>query len=172
MEKYHQKGIFRVTQLSDVFSPNRRRRKSRKSASRFNIELQALALRTRKIYVHELPSIPQHHTELFLDIEGVPDCAMSYLVRPGRFHLRALRSVLLVGGFTGRGEEDFQYLDEHLGAYLRRQKARLGAPISRHRHRTQAGSSGLYDAEARDGLCLVPVRNITKNGIEVGLYKT
>ena len=48
--------------------------------------------------------------------------------RPGRFHLRALRSVLLVGGFTGRGEEDFQYLDEHLGAYLRRQKARLGAP--------------------------------------------
>ena len=80
MEKYHKKGIFTVTQLSYVFSPKRRRRKSRKSASRFNIELQALALRTRKIYVHELPSIPEYHTELFLDIEGVPDCAMSYLV--------------------------------------------------------------------------------------------
>jgi hypothetical protein len=39
-----------------------------------------MALRTGKIYVHEPPSVLEHPTELFLDLEGVPDQAMHYLI--------------------------------------------------------------------------------------------
>ena len=80
MEKYHKKGIFTVNQLSYLFKPRRQRRKGRRTTSGFNVELQAMALRTGKIYVHEPPSIPEHPTELFLDMEGVPDNAIHYLI--------------------------------------------------------------------------------------------
>ena len=80
MRKYHKKGIFTVNQLSYLFKPRRQRRKRTHVPSRFNLELQALALRTRKIYIHQPPSIPEYPTELFLDIEGVPDHGTYYLI--------------------------------------------------------------------------------------------
>lgn len=80
MQKYHKKGIFSVNQLSYLFKPRRQRRKRQHKPSGFNLELQVLALRTGKIYVHQPPSIPQHPTELFLDIEGVPDHGTHYLI--------------------------------------------------------------------------------------------
>jgi predicted RecB family nuclease len=80
MQKYQGKGIFTVNQLSYLFRPRRQRRRGRRAASGFNVELQALALRTGKIYVNEPPSIPEHRTELFLDMEGVPDQGMHYLI--------------------------------------------------------------------------------------------
>ena len=46
----------------------------------FNVELQALALRTGKIYLDEPPSVADHPVELFLDIEGVPDENYDYLI--------------------------------------------------------------------------------------------
>ena len=73
MRKYHKKGIFTITQLSYLFKPRRQRKKRKDRPAGFNLELQALALRTGKIYLHQSPSIPQHSTELFLDLEGVPD---------------------------------------------------------------------------------------------------
>ena len=48
-KKYQKKGIFTVEQLSYVFRP--RRRKKGKSMLRFSPELQALAIRTNKIYI-------------------------------------------------------------------------------------------------------------------------
>jgi hypothetical protein len=42
--------------------------------------LQALALRTGKIYLHEPPFVPEHSTEIFLDMEGVPDHGSHYLI--------------------------------------------------------------------------------------------
>ena len=80
MRKYHKKGIFTINQLSYLFKPRRQRRKRAHVPSRFNLELQALALRTGKIYIHQPPSIPVHLTELFLDIEGVPDQGTYYLI--------------------------------------------------------------------------------------------
>ena len=80
MRKYHKKGIFTVNQLSYLFKPRRQRRKRAPVPSGFNLALQALALRTGKIYVHQPPSIPIHPTELFLDIEGVPDNGTHYLI--------------------------------------------------------------------------------------------
>jgi hypothetical protein len=80
MLKYHKKGIFTVNQLSYLFKPRRRKRKRTIVPLGFNLELQALALRTNKIYVHQPPLIPIHPTEIFLDIEGVPDRGTDYLI--------------------------------------------------------------------------------------------
>lgn len=80
MRKYHKRGIFTITQLSYLFKPRRHRKKRKDRPAGFNLELQALALRTGKIYLHQSPTIPQHSAELFLDIEGVPDHGSHYLI--------------------------------------------------------------------------------------------
>ena len=80
MRKYHQRGIFTVTQLSFLFRPRRQRKKRRNRPTGFKLELQALALRTGKIYIHEPPSVPEHPAEIFLDLEGVPDQGTHYLI--------------------------------------------------------------------------------------------
>jgi len=80
IQKYEKKGIFTVKQLSYLFRP----RKSRKGAKSPRVihkpELQALAIRTGKIYLHELPELSREPVELFLDIEGVPDQQFYYLI--------------------------------------------------------------------------------------------
>ena len=79
--KYQKKGIFTLTQLSYVFRPRRRRKGSAgKPATPFNVELQALAIRSKKIYLHERPSLVRQPVELFLDIEGIPDQGFDYLI--------------------------------------------------------------------------------------------
>lgn len=77
--KYNKKGIFTIQQLSYLYKP-RRRKKRTKQLVAHNLELQALALRTDKIYVQQLPELPRQPTELFLDIEGNPDQEIYYLV--------------------------------------------------------------------------------------------
>ena len=47
---------------------------------RYRPELQALAIRTEKIYIQELPKISKNEVELFLDIEGIPDQDFYYLI--------------------------------------------------------------------------------------------
>jgi predicted RecB family nuclease len=64
MQRYHKKGIFTVHQLSYLFKPRRQRSKRARSPSGFNLELQALALRTAKTYVHQPPLMPVHPTEI------------------------------------------------------------------------------------------------------------
>lgn len=79
--KYQKKGIFTLTQLSYVYRPRRRPKKSLgKAPTPFNVELQALAIRTKKIYLHERPSLSPQPVELFLDIEGIPDQDFNYLI--------------------------------------------------------------------------------------------
>jgi predicted RecB family nuclease len=80
MERYHGKGIFTVTQLSFLFKPRRRKRRNLQRPLNFNVELQALAIRTGKIYIQRLPEIEKTDTALFLDIEGIPDRKFSYLI--------------------------------------------------------------------------------------------
>jgi len=80
IRKYHKKGIYTVTQLSYVFKPRRRRKHRSKSPISFKVELQALAFRTGKIYIQELPTIHRHEVELFLDLEGTPDQDFYYLI--------------------------------------------------------------------------------------------
>ncbi len=79
--KYQKKGIFTLTQLSYVYRPRRRPKKSLgKIPTPFNVELQALAIREKKIYLHERPTLVQQAVELFLDIEGIPDEDFNYLI--------------------------------------------------------------------------------------------
>jgi predicted RecB family nuclease len=78
MRKYRDKGIFTVRQLSYIYKPRRRRKKT-KGQVRHSLELQALAIRTGKVHVEHLPELPRAPVELFLDMEGVPDRDYHYL---------------------------------------------------------------------------------------------
>ena len=80
IRRYHDKGIFTVKQLSFLFKPRRRRRRRAAHPPHFDLEIQALAIRTGKIYIQTVPEIQKSDIELFLDIEGVPDRQFSYLV--------------------------------------------------------------------------------------------
>jgi predicted RecB family nuclease len=79
-QRYHDRGIFTVQQLSYLYKPRRRGKRTPKAPIQHSPELQALALRTGKIYLHELPDLPRQRTELFLDLEGVPDQRWYYLL--------------------------------------------------------------------------------------------
>ncbi|MFI5387199.1 MAG: IS66 family transposase [Fimbriimonadales bacterium] len=78
MQKYHDKGIFTVRQLSHIYKPRRSRKKAKRQV-RHSLELQALAMRTGKVHVEHLPELPRSLVALFLDIEGVPDRDFHYL---------------------------------------------------------------------------------------------
>jgi len=80
IRRYQKKGIFTVTQLSYLYKPRRRRKKAANTPPSFNVELQALAIRTNKIYLHEIPTISKQPIELFLDVEGIPDQGFDYLI--------------------------------------------------------------------------------------------
>ncbi len=80
IQKYHKKGIFTITQLSYLFKPRRRNKRSKKTPIKHRFELQALALRTGKIYLQDIPIIVRQEVEIFLDIEGIPDQKFYYLI--------------------------------------------------------------------------------------------
>ena len=80
VRRYHDKGIFTVKQLSFLFKPRRRRRRRVTQPPHFDLEIQALAIRTGKIYIQTVPEIQRSDIELFLDMEGVPDQQFSYLI--------------------------------------------------------------------------------------------
>lgn len=82
IKKYQKKGIFTVNQLSYLFKPRKQRKSKKKKKILFNYrpELQALAIRKKKIYIQELPDIPINKIGLYLDIEGIPDQNFFYLI--------------------------------------------------------------------------------------------
>jgi predicted RecB family nuclease len=81
LKHYEKKGIFTVKQLSYLYKPRRRNKRVKKAPLRLHkLELQALAIRTNKIYLHELPQLTRKPIELFLDIEGIPDQKYEYLI--------------------------------------------------------------------------------------------
>ena len=82
IQQYWKKGIFTTTQLSYLFRPRKQRKgkKKTKIPLRYRPELQALAIRTKNIYIQELPKLSEHKVELFLDIEGIPDQDFYYLI--------------------------------------------------------------------------------------------
>jgi predicted RecB family nuclease len=81
IRQYERKGIFTVKQLSYLFKPRKRKKRAKNPPPiTHNIELQALAIRTGKIYIQELPVLTRQETELYLDIEGLPDQNLHYLI--------------------------------------------------------------------------------------------
>jgi predicted RecB family nuclease len=81
MRQYEKKGIFTVKQLSYLFKPRKAKKRSRKLPPvTHKVELQALAIREKKIYLQELPVLSRQPVELFVDMEGVPDRGLYYLI--------------------------------------------------------------------------------------------
>ncbi len=81
MRQYEKKGIFTVKQLSYLFKPRKRKKGSRKPPPvTHKVELQALAIREKKIYLQDLPALSRQPVELFVDMEGVPDRGLYYLI--------------------------------------------------------------------------------------------
>ncbi len=80
LKKYARRGVFTVNQLSYLFRPRRAKKRSPVAQPSFNIELQALALRTKKIYLHDPPTLHEQPVEIYLDIEGIPEQGFDYLI--------------------------------------------------------------------------------------------
>src|SRR6266487_1812966 len=77
---YEKKGIFTVKQLSYVYKPRRPSKRAKNLQATHKPELQALAIRTGKIYLQQIPTISRQNVELFFDIEGIPDRQLYYLI--------------------------------------------------------------------------------------------
>ena len=63
-----------------LFKPRKRKKGSRKPPPvAHKVELQALAIREKKIYLQELPALSRQPVELFVDMEGF-DRGLYYLI--------------------------------------------------------------------------------------------
>ena len=91
--KQNNRGIFTVLQFSYTFRPRRRSKKAADKPLRFEPALKALALREKKTYIQELPTLPKTDVEVYLDFEGLPDENFIYLI----------------GLITKQGETERQY---------------------------------------------------------------
>lgn len=81
IKKLNRKGIFTVNQLSYTFRPKRKPEKIKNRSKVRSFELQALALREQKIYIYDVPErFPEVQTEIFLDVEGLPEFNFYYLI--------------------------------------------------------------------------------------------
>lgn len=80
VKQYEKKGIFTIKQLSYLFKYRKNKKRIIKAHPTHKPELQALAIRTGKIYLQTLPSFPRQPVEFFLDIEGIPDQHSYYLI--------------------------------------------------------------------------------------------
>jgi DNA-directed RNA polymerase subunit RPC12/RpoP len=79
MAHHNSKGIFSVKQLSYTFR-SRRPAKRQKQQFHHNFALQALALREKKVHVLGDPILTLPRTQVYLDIEGLPDRRTYYLI--------------------------------------------------------------------------------------------
>lgn len=138
--RYRNKGIFTVKQLSYTFRPRRTPKRTKNHARPRYPALQALAIRENTVYVHGSPTLPNSKTQVYLDIEGIPDSDSYYLI--GALivseHQQVFRSFW--AGYTAEEPEAFsQFVDAisqlddfrvlHFGDYeviaLRRMKSKL-----------------------------------------------
>jgi predicted RecB family nuclease len=79
-QSHRSKGIFTVTQLSYTFRPRRAPKRAKNSATPHHFALQALAIRENTVYIHGTPRFPKSETQIYLDIEGLPDNESYYLI--------------------------------------------------------------------------------------------
>ncbi len=76
IEQKNNRGLFSVKQLSYTFRPKKNPYQRRK----FLPELKALAIREQKVFIQKLPELEKKETEIFFDIEGIPDRDFYYLI--------------------------------------------------------------------------------------------
>ena len=79
-KKFHNKGIFTITQLSYTFRPRRRPDRMRDKREKYHHSLKALAIRENKIHIVGNPELKIEGTPVYLDVEGLPDRDFYYLI--------------------------------------------------------------------------------------------
>lgn len=77
---HRSKGIFTVKQLSYTFRSRSPRKRAKNPAMPHYFALQALAIRENTVYIHGTPTFPKSETQIYLDIEGLPDNESYYLI--------------------------------------------------------------------------------------------
>ena len=80
IHKLNNKGIFTVTQFSYTYRPRKKSKNAKKPCPMHRHDLQALAMRTKTIYIASAPTLPQATTRLYLDVEGLPERRSYYLI--------------------------------------------------------------------------------------------
>jgi hypothetical protein len=77
---HRSKGIFTVSQLSYTFRSRRAPKRAKNPATPHYFALQARAIRENTVFIHGTPRLPKSETQVFLDIEGLPDNGSYYLI--------------------------------------------------------------------------------------------
>ena len=80
IEKQRNRGITTVTQFAYTYRPGRRGKRKTGTARKHDVALQAVAIRDKKVYVLDSPTVPSSRVALYLDIEGIPDWGYDYLI--------------------------------------------------------------------------------------------
>ncbi len=78
--RHRSKGIFTVNQLSYTFRPRKTPKRAKNPAKPHYVALQALSIRENTVYIHGDPQLPASESNVFLDIEGLPDSDFYYLI--------------------------------------------------------------------------------------------
>ena len=79
-QKFRDKGIFTVRQLSYTFRPRRRPKWQRDKPEKYHHSLKALAIRHNKTHIVGNKDVKIEGTPVYLDVEGVPDRDFYYLI--------------------------------------------------------------------------------------------
>jgi len=79
IDAWNERGIFTVTQLAHTFRPKTMGRSSAQP-KRHSQQLQAMAIRDKTTYVRKRPEMPAAATKVYLDVEGIPDTGLFYLI--------------------------------------------------------------------------------------------
>jgi len=80
IDMLNKRGIFTVTQYSYTFRPRRASKLQAIKIIKHHHSLNALAIRTRTIYIGGNPELPSAKARVFLDVEGIPDENCFYLI--------------------------------------------------------------------------------------------
>lgn len=78
--RHRSKGIFTVNQLSYTFRPRRTSKRAKNPAKPHYLALQALSIRENTVHIHGNPQLPDSRSNVYLDIEGLPDSQFYYLI--------------------------------------------------------------------------------------------
>ena len=158
IEKYNSRGIFTVYQLSYTFRPRRRRAAS--PPPRGNaFALKALALREKRTYIQELPDLPIPTTQIYLDLEGLPDENFDYLVGLLIVQDDGTENASSLWADSEREEEQiFQRLFDLISAYSQFTIYHYGSYELRSLDRVNRKSKGRYQGQ---------INSIVQNSVNV-----
>ncbi len=77
---FHDKGIDTISHLSFTYRPRRKPKHLHRKGEKYELSLKALAIREHKIYVVGSDRLEIEGTPVYVDVEGIPDRDLYYLI--------------------------------------------------------------------------------------------